>query len=194
MHRSALIVILCLLSLLGLSAPAHAQALLSPPFGLKWGDSPAGILDWADQKKLDVTIHLPGREPDQRHIIIQNHQGTLPGHEATSLEARFAYGKLYEVTLHYADPSIPASIAKAKFFNALRTLSARHGTFKLSGKHRNSDNNFITQSVSYHVEPVSGLFLMITHTEIRDSLRESDISRFSLIYRNDNIVPKTTKP
>lgn len=194
MHRTALIAIFVALSYLGLCPPAYAQSLLAPPFGLKWGDSPSGILDWADQKKLDVTINLPGKEPDQRHIIIKNQNGSLPGHEATALEARFAFGKLYEVTLHYADPALQASIAKAKFFNALRTLSARHGTFKLSGKHRDSDNNFITESVSYHVEPVSGLFLMITHTEVRDTLRESDISRFSLIYRNDNIVPKTPKP
>lgn len=193
MSRLPILVFAILLSWLGISEHANAQSLLSPPFGLKWGDSPAGILNWAEKQKLDVSINLPGKQPDQRHIVIKPTEGHLPDHEASSLEARFAFGKLYEVTLHYADPKLSASVAKAKFFNALRALTARHGKFKLSGKHRDSDNGFVTESVSYHIEPVSGLFLMISHTEVRDTLRHSDSSRFSLIYHNDNIVPQQLK-
>lgn len=185
-------ILLILVSMLFLSSTgAHAQALLSPPFGLKWGDNPSKLLEWADQHQLDITINLPGKQPDKRHIIIKGQNSTLPGHQASSVEARFNKGMLYEMTLHYADPTLSAVQAKAKFLNAKKALTARHGPFKLSANRNHNEDGFLTQSVSYHVEPVSGLFLMITYTEVTDSYRKSSKSKFSLIYRNDNLIPKS---
>ncbi|GAA5495643.1 hypothetical protein Rhal01_01822 [Rubritalea halochordaticola] len=183
-------IILVLLSLLCVcTSSVNAQALLSPPFGLKWGDNPSKLLDWADQSDLDITINLPGKERDKRHVVISNpNADTLPGHQATSIEARYEKGMLYEVTLHYADPKLNVMQAKAKFLNAKKALTARHGPFKLSAKRRDNDDGFLTESISYHIEPVSGLFLMLTYTEITDTMRKSGKSRFSLIYRNDNLL------
>ena len=168
---------------------ASAQAVLPPPFGLKWGDSPQKLFDWAERQKLDVTINLPGQQKDQRHVVIKRSKGPLPDHEASSLEARFNKGKLYEVTLNYADPKWSLSTSKMKWNAARRALKASHGQFKLSAKKRDtSHDKFLTDSISYHIEPVSGLFLMITFTEVRDTLRNTRKAQFSLIYHNDNVV------
>ncbi|MGJ8673121.1 hypothetical protein [Rubritalea sp.] len=172
-------------------ALSQAQALLSPPFGLKWGDSPQKLFDWAENQKLDVTLSLPGHQRDERHVIIKNSTGNLPSHEASSLEARFNKGKLYEVTLNFADPKWSLSTAKMKWNEARSTLTSQHGPFKLSGKKRDtSKDKFVTDAVSYHIEPVSGLFLMMSYTETRDSLRNTSKARFSLIYHNDNVVER----
>lgn len=185
-------ILLTLVSLLFLSSSGvHAQALLSPPFGLKWGDNPSKLLEWADQHHLDLTINLPGKEPNKRYLFIKGQDPTLPGHQASSVEARFDKGMLYEVTLHYADPELSAMQAKAKFLNAKKALTARHGPFKLSANRSHNEDGFLTESVSYHVEPVSGLFLMITYTEVTDTYRKSSKSKFSLIYRNDNLISKS---
>lgn len=169
----------------------QAQAILSPPFGLEWGSSPDPLFDWAERQKLDVTIHLPGKKIHERHVIIKDAAGNLPGHDASSLEARFNQGKLYEVTLHYADPKLDFTRTKIKFTEAKRALTALYGPFKLSSKDRNTDSaQFATDAFSYHIEPVSGLFLMISYTEIRDSLRNTSKATFSLIYHNDNVVKR----
>jgi hypothetical protein len=168
---------------------SNAQALLSPPFGLKWGDSPQTLFDWAERQKLDVTLSLPGHQVDERHVVITNSKGMLPKHEASSLEARFNKGKLYEVTINYADPNWSLSTTKLKWNEARRSLTSQHGPFKLSNKKRNtSKDKFLTDSISYHIEPVSGLFLMMSFTEVRDTLRNSSKARFSLIYHNDNVL------
>jgi len=190
MNKSLLLPILTILFSLGLNHNGSAQALLSPPFGLKWGDNSSKLMSWADTQKLNITINLPGKELEKRHIIISSPEGKLPGHEATSIEARFNRNRLYEVTLHYSDSNLTVHQSKAKFINARKALTSRHGPFKPSSNIRNNKNNYLSESVSYHVEPVSGLFLMITYTEIRDQLRKSAKSKFSLIYRNDNILPQ----
>lgn len=170
-------------------ASSEAQAILSPPFGLEWGSSPDKLYDWAERQQLDVTIHLPGKQLNERHIRIAPQQGTLPGHDASSLEARFYQGKLYEVTLSYADPTLSFNQAKIKFNEAKRALTAHYGQFKLSSKDRKvSRDQFITNAFSYHIEPVSGLFLMISYTEITDAKRNSSKATFSLVYHNDNVV------
>lgn len=172
-------------------ASSHAQAILSPPFGLKWGDTPEKLFDWAERQKLDVSISLPGHEKNERHVIIKNSKGNLPDHDASSLEARFNTGKLYEVVLNYADPKLDFNQTKIKFYEAKRLLSRRHGEFKLSGKNRAaSKDKFVTETLSYHVEPVSGLFLMLSYTEVRDSIRNTRDATFSIIYHNDNVIPK----
>ncbi|MFC4992818.1 hypothetical protein [Rubritalea tangerina] len=172
-------------------AASQAQALLSPPFGLKWGDTPEKLFDWAERHKLDVTLSLPGHQIDERHVIISNSKGNLPSHQASSLEARFNKGKLYEVTLNFADPKMSFDLAELRFSEAKRALTAQHGQFKLTKKKRNTDkDNFTTDSISYHIEPVSGLFLMITKTEVRDGLRNQRRSTFSIIYHNDNVIQR----
>lgn len=172
---------------IALHLSASAQALLSPPFGLKWGDNPSALMDWADREKLDITIKLSGTDRNQRHIIISKKNATLPGQQASSLEARYERNRLYDVTIHYDDPSLTVHQSKSKFLNAKKALTARHGPFKPTNNFRKSKNSFTTQSLSYHVEPVSGLFVMITYTEITDQLRQTAKSKFSLIYRNDNL-------
>ena len=172
-------------------ASSHAQALLSPPFGLKWGDTPEKLFDWAERQKLDVTINLPGHQIDERHIVIKNSKGSLPSHDATSLEARFNKGRLYEVVLNYADPKMSFDLSKLKFTEAKRALTHQHGQLKLSSKKRDTTrDNFTTSATSYHIEPVSGLFLMLSYTEVHDSLRKSRQASFSIIYHNDNVIPK----
>ena len=147
-------------------------------------------MNWADSLKLNITIKLLGDLRNNRHIIIHNPAGNLPNHDATSIEARFDHNRLYEVTLHYADSTLTVFQSKAKFLNAKKALSARHGPFKPSASTRNAKNDFLSESTSYHIEPVSGLFLMITYTELNDQLRQTAKSKFSLIYRNDNIIRK----
>ena len=187
MKQFAFIITLC--SWLLCVASSQAQAILAPPFGLEWGSSPDKLFDWADRQKLDVTIHLPGKQINERHIIIKKSGGNLPGHDASSLEARFNQGKLYEVTLNYADPKLNFNQSKIKFTEAKRALTANYGPFKLSSKDRKtSRDKFVTDAFSYHIEPVSGLFLMISYTEVRDSLRNTSKATFSLIYHNDNVV------
>ncbi len=59
-----------------------AQAILAPPFGLQWGDRPDKVLDWAEAKKLDVNIKLPGAQPAVQAIRVSSASGPLPGHQA----------------------------------------------------------------------------------------------------------------
>jgi hypothetical protein len=47
--------------------------------------------------------------------------------------------------------------------------------------------------VSFHREPVQGLFLLLAFTEVEDLLRESKEARFSLIYRNENFKNEVQK-
>jgi hypothetical protein len=187
----SLLAILCITCWLLSMASSHAQALLSPPFGLKWGDTPEKLFDWAERQKLDVTLSLPGHQRDERHVTIKNSKGNLPSHDASSLEARFNKGRLYEVVLNYADPKMSFDLAKLKFNEAKRALTHQHGQLKLSSKKRDTTrDNFTTDATSYHVEPVSGLFLMLSYTEVRDSLRKTRRATFSIIYHNDNVIPK----
>ena len=51
---------------------------------------------------------------------------------------------------------------------------------------RTVNDQFVTRTVSYHREPVKGLFLLLAYTEVEDILRHSKKSRFSLVYRHDN--------
>jgi hypothetical protein len=172
-------------------ASSHAQSLLAPPFGLKWGDTPEKLFDWAERQKLDVTLSLPGHQRDERHVTIKNSKGNLPSHDASSLEARFNKGRLYEVVVNYSDPKMSFDLAKLKFGEAKRALTTQYGQLKLSSKKRDTTrDNFTTDATSYHLEPVSGLFLMLSYTEVRDSLRNTRKATFSIIYHNDNVIPK----
>ena len=110
-----------------------AQAILAPPFGLQWGDTPDKILDWAREKNLEV---------------------------------------------------------RADFERVKKAMVAKHGQFTPDAKRDKRVDGYIRHAVSYHVEPVSGLLLLIVKTEVEDTLRKKRSARFSLLYRNENVIPK----
>ena len=172
------------------SQTLYAQAILPPPFGLKWGGQPDKILDWAEAKKLDVTIKIPGKRPEIREIRVSAERGGLPGHQAFALEARYHWGNLFEVTLHYGAPGMKLKDVKASFEKLKRAMEIKHGSFTPNNKQEKKLDSFIRSSVSYHVEPIGGLLLLLAYTEIEDLHRKKKSARFSLLYRNENIIPK----
>lgn len=169
---------------------AQAQALLAPPFGLQWGDTPDKVLDWAEEQALDVNIKIPGKRPEIREIRVSAEGGTLPNHQASVLEVRYHWGQLFEVTLHYGASGGSAAKIKADFDKLKSALTLKHGVFQVNNKSDVVTDGYIQKSLSYHVEPVSGLMLLMAFTEVEDTVREVKSTRFSLLYQNYNILPK----
>ena len=163
-----------------------AQALLEPPFGLKWGDSPEKLIVWASKHSLDVTISLPGDQPAMRVLKIGPRKGFLPETQAGAVEGRFLGGKLYELTVHYTDSTASADVMETRFEALRRQVASEHGTLLANQQRRTVEDQFVTRTQSFHREPVKGLFLLLAFTEVEDLLRKSKDARFSLIYRNDN--------
>jgi hypothetical protein len=165
---------------------AMAQAVLEPPYGLRWGDSPEKLIAWATRHSLDITISLPGDQPAMRVVKIEPKKGFLPETQAAAVEGRFLTGKLYELTVHYFDPEASADLMESRF-DALRKQTAlEHGALLTNQQQRKVADQFVTRTQSFHREPVKGLFLLLAFTEVEDLLRKSKEARFSLIYRNDN--------
>ena len=167
-----------------------AQALLAPPFGLHWGGAPDKVLNWAKEKELDVEINIPGGRPEIREIRISSSRGSLPGHKAYALDARYHWGKLFEVTVHYGAPRMNVSQIRADFEKVKKAMTTKHGDFVPDNKQKKSSDGYIRRALSYHVEPVSGLLLLMVLTEVEDTVRKKKSARFSLLYRNENIIPK----
>jgi len=165
---------------------APAQDLLSPPFGLHWGDSPEKLLAWAARQALDVTLTQPGDQPGLRILRIEPRTGFLPETQAGAVEGRFLSGKLYELTVHYFDREASADLMEARFEDLRKQLAAEHGPLLTNQQQRRVEEQFVTRTLSFHREPVKGLFLLLAFTEVEDLLRKSKEARFSLIYRNDN--------
>lgn len=163
-----------------------AQAVLEPPFGLRWGDSPEKLIAWASRHSLDVTISLPGDQPALRVLRIAPRKGFLPETQAGAVEGRFLTGKLYELTVHYFDPDASADLMEARFEAVRKQVTSEHGTLLANQQAKAVDDQFVTRTQSFHREPVKGLFLLLTFTEVEDLLRKSKDARFSLVYRNDN--------
>lgn len=163
-----------------------AQAVLEPPFGLHWGDSPEKLLAWASRHSLDVTISLPGDQPAMRILRIEPKKGFLPETQAGAVEGRFLTGKLYELTVHYFDPEASADLMESRFEALRKQITTEHGTLLANQQQRVVEDQFVTRTQSFHREPVKGLFLLLAFTEVEDLLRKSQNARFSLIYRNDN--------
>ena len=172
--------------LLSGSGVLAAQAMIEPPFGLRWGDSPEKLLGWASRHALDVTIALPGDQPALRILKIQPRQGLLPESQAAAVEGRFLGGKLFELTVHYFDAEATADTLAARFEALRKQLGAQHGALSANQQQRTVEDKFATRTVSFHREPVKGLFLLLALTEVEDLLRESKEIRFSLVYRNEN--------
>lgn len=163
-----------------------AQAVLEPPFGLRWGDSPEKLIAWASRHSLDVTISLPGDQPGLRVLKIEPRKGFLPETKAGAVEGRFLGGKLYELTVHYFDREASADTMEARFEELRKQVTAEHGALLTNQQKRAVEDQFVTRTQSFHREPVKGLFLLLAFTEVEDLLRKSKDARFSLIYRNDN--------
>jgi len=168
-------------------ATASAQSVLEPPFGLRWGDSPEKLVAWASRHSLDVNIFLPGNQPALHVLRISPRKGMLPDTKAGAVEARFHTGHLYEVTVHYSDPEASADIIEDRFLKLKKQVTVEYGSLTADQQQRTVDDQFATRTLSFHREPVKGLFLMLAFTEVEDLLRKSKDARFSLLYRNDNL-------
>jgi hypothetical protein len=165
---------------------APAQGVLEPPFGLRWGDSPEKLIQWASRQSLDVTISLPGDQPAVRVVRIQPKKGFLPETQAGAVEGRFLAGKLHELTIHYFDPEASADLMETRFEALRKQVALEHGTLLTNQQQRAVEDQFVTRTHSFHREPVKGLFLLLAFTEVEDLLRKSKVARFSLAYRNEN--------
>lgn len=169
-------------------ASVHAQALLAPPFGLQWADPPAKLLDWADRHAMDVSIRLPGGARDLRIIRVDLGGKSLPGTKATAVEARFRLGRLFEVTVDYDDPEARVDDIKARYLELRKALTAEYGEMKVNRRDPPTrSEQFATESITYHVEPAPGLFLLLAFSTVEDLLREKAVAKFSLVYRNENL-------
>jgi len=164
-----------------------AQALLEPPFGLRWGDSPEKLIEWAGRHAMDITITLPGAKPALRILRINPQAGFLPETRAAAVEGRFLGGRLYEITVHYDDPEASAELILSRFEELRKQVGIKYGSLIANSQERAVEDRFATRTRSFHREPVKGLFLLLALTEVEDLLRESKEARFSLIYRNDNL-------
>jgi len=171
----------------GLAGGLSGQALLEPPFGLRWGDSPETLIDWAGRHALDVTIRLPGGQPALRIVRVEPKTGFLPETRATSVEGRFLRGGLFEITVHYADPEASADLTQARFEELRREIVSKQGPLTANREERTVADQFATRTRAFHREPVKGLFLLLALTEVEDLLRKTTEARFSLVYRNDNL-------
>ena len=164
-----------------------AQAVMPPPLGLHWGDSPEKLISWAARHSLDVAITLPGDKPALRILRISARKGFLPGMQAGAIEGRFLAGRLYELSIDYADPTAPARVIEARFEKLKRQITAEYGKLVPDRTDQSVKNGFATHRISLHREPVRGLFLLLAFTEVEDTLRKSREARFTLLYRNDNL-------
>ena len=169
------------------AAGASGQAVLEPPFGLRWGDTPEKLIAWASRHSLDVNISLPGDQPALRIVRISPRKGNLPGVAAQSVEGRFHSGRLFEMTVHYRDPDAAADTMEARFNKLKKELAAEYGTLSPNRQDRTIKDGFATRTVSFHREPVKGLFLLLAYTAVEDQLRKTSEATFSLLYRNDNL-------
>jgi hypothetical protein len=189
--------LLCWLVFLLGACGAAAQAVLVPPFGLRWGDSPEKLIEWAARQSLDVTITLPGDQPSLRILRIRPRKGFLPDTQAAAVEGRFLVGKLFELTVDYSDSEASADVMATRFEALRKQVSQEHGALQTNQQKRVLDDHFVTRTQSFHREPVKGLFLLLAFTEVEDQLRKSKEAKFSLIYRNENFrmeLLKEVKP
>ncbi|QTN32956.1 hypothetical protein HZ994_11690 [Akkermansiaceae bacterium] len=178
-----------LLAVSGLSA----QAILAPPFGLRWGDSPEKLISWSSKHSLDLNIFLPGDQPGLRVLSVRRKKGFLPDSAASAVEGKFLNGGLYEVTVHYSDPEAGAEAMEGRFEKLRKQLTTEQGPLVANQQRKLVEDQFVTRTQSFHREPVRGVFLLIAWTEVEDLLRKSKEARFSLIYRNDNFRDELAK-
>jgi hypothetical protein len=175
------------------SASAFGQAIPEPPFGLRWGDSPEKLISWSSKHSLDLTVFNPGDQPGLRVLKIAPQKGLLPDSPASSVEAKFLNGGLYEMTVHFSDPTASAEEMAGRFDKLRKQISREQGALLTNQQQRIAEDQFVTRTQSFHREPIRGVFLLIAWTEVEDLLRQSKEARFSLIYRNDNFRDELRK-
>lgn len=172
--------------LLLLTCAIQAQELLKPPFGVNWGDSPEKLVSWATENTLDLTITIPGKNPGLRIIKISSPKGTLPDSLAASVEGKFLHGGLYEMTVHYEDSAVSATVMEERFEEIKKQITRENGALLANQQHKAVENHFVTRTQAFHRESLKGVFLLIAWTEVEDLLRKTRQAKFSMIYRNDN--------
>jgi len=165
---------------------SHAVDAFTPPYGLRWGDPPSKLIDWAEREDLDARIELPASDRRIQRVMIRAQEGDLPGEKVSEIEASFLEGRLFEVALHYA-PALAADRVKAAFLTTRRQLGRQWGELRLNWEDRDDSEKFRRSSSSYHTEPSPGLLLIMIHSEISDLLRNETRATFSIIYRNQNL-------
>lgn len=178
---------------MAIGADLRAQAIISPPFGLNWGDSPEKLISWSSKHALDLTISVPGDQPGLRIVRIKPRAGMLPGSPASAVEGKFLNGGLFEMTVHYEDPSVSANTMEERFEKLKKQIALEHGPLLANQQRKVVEDQFVTRTQSFHREPVKGVFLLVAWTEVEDLLRKSREARFSLIYRNDNFKSELEK-
>lgn len=177
-----------------MAAPAiRAQGIIEPPFGLRWGDSPEKLISWATKHSLDLNIFIPGDQPGLHILRVRPKKGFLPDSPAAGVEGKFLNGGLFEVTVHYADPTVSEVIMEERFEKLRKQITLEQGPLLANQQRKIVEDQFVTRTQSFHREPVRGVFLLIAWTEVEDLLRKSKESRFSLIYRNDNFRDELEK-
>lgn len=161
-----------------------AEAALRPPFSLKWGDDPLRLSNWARSAGLDQVIKIPGAEPRLRILSVVAPKGqTLPQHDASTVEARFRDGSLFEVAVHYTYPGHSAVKVRERFLVLKNLLAKRHGEFaarppKVTGP----VEGVSTTLSSFRNDLPGGYFLLLAMTEVVDVDRGVESVRFSVIY------------
>ena len=154
-------------------------------FGLSWGDSPARLVDWAVRTNLDQVVKAPAGQPRMKILMVSAAKGSLPGHDATTLEARFLDGRLYEVTLHYNYPGRGADFVRGQFIELKKILTRRHGPFKPDGKKRSAPlGGVVTRSTAFRIEPAADRRLLLVLTDVTDVKRGDSAARFSVVYHS----------
>ncbi len=137
---------------------------------------------------MDVRITMPGDQPDLRIIRIGPATGIVPEADGVrAVEGRFLNGRMFEFSAHYEDPEAPYEVMMARFEDLRRTLATEHGNLLANRALREMEDGFVIRTRSFHREPVKGLFLLLTLTTIEDRDRGSR-ARFSLVYRNENLL------
>lgn len=176
------------------TAGARAQELLQPPFGMRWGDSPEKIIDWAAKHSLDVHIFLPGDQPGLRVVRIEPRTGMIPETDVRSVEGRFLKGRMIEMVSHYDDADASFELMLARFEKARRHLSTTHGDLQANRVLRKVEDGFVIRTRSFHREPVKGLFLLLTLTSIENQAQGGGKARYSVVYRNENLKAELLRP
>lgn len=174
--------------LLLLAGQGVADEALPLPLELQWGGNPTRLMALADRFGMDKTVKTPGKDPRRMIVEVGPEKGSLPGHEATSLEARFIGGKLYQLTVHYTYPGRKTDFVRARFLELKKGLSLRHGKFRFDSEDKSAADGITTLSESYHIAMAEGRMLMLALTEYRDEKRADSNARFSVIYHNETVL------
>lgn len=167
-----------------------AEDALSAPFSLKWGDGPGRLIQWASATGLDQVIKVPAAEPRLRIFSVSAAGGSLPGHDASTVECRFRDGALFEVAVHYTYPGKSAVEVRDRFVVLKNLLAKRHGKFVARApKTIGPVWGIRTTQSSFRNDLPGGYFLLLAKTEVADVERGDEAVRFSVVYHKNLPAP-----